>query len=63
MALTTQACNKYHLDVYKTGDGFAYIKTMNIGLMKNWTEVKMCFVMGVCELRRDPGGVNYMTLI
>lgn len=41
---------------YKTGDGFAHIKTRNIGFMRKGTEVNMCFEVGVWELGRDPSG-------
>lgn len=63
MAFTTHADNNYGLLLCKRGDKFAYIETRNIGLIKKGREVNMCFVVGVWELGRDPGGVNHMTVI
>lgn len=47
MAFTIQAYDNYGLVLYKTGDGFAHIKTRNVGLMKKGTAVNMYFERGV----------------
>lgn len=63
MAFTIHAYNNYGLVLYERGDRFAHIETRNVDLIKKGTEVNMCFVVGVWELGRDPGGVNHRTAI
>lgn len=36
-----------------------HIEIRNVGLRRKGTEVNMCFMAGVWELARDPGGVNH----